>query len=209
MGLMLRYNLFRDVTAPAVYGMLLNFYAQRGRPLKHAGTDDERIDVHDADNGWVVVELDSGWEWNERRQAQRYVSQHLVCAGLLVFVYDGDYWGYELFNHGVVLDQFTQESSDTPVGFPNKPTQGNAAILAAQLPFLRETDVAPYLTQMHDWSIPADANTKARPEDEYNRFDECAVLDFLRMLGVAVSVENGYVQLASRRYRSLWKTNSG
>jgi len=209
MGLMLRYNLFRDVSAPAVYGMLLNFYAQRGRPLQHSGTDHQRIDVHDADNGWVVVALDSGWEWNERRQAQLYVSQHLVCAGLLVFVYDGDYWGYEFFNHGVVLDQFTQESSDTPIGFPNKPTQGNAAIVAAQLPFLREADIAPYLVQMQDWSIPAGANTKARPDDEYTRFDECAVLDFLRMLGVGVSVQNGYVQLASPRYRSLWKRKSG
>ena len=209
MGLMLRYNLFRDVTAPAVYGMLLNFYAQRGRPLQHTGTDDERIDVHHADNSWVVVALDSGWEWNERREAQFYVSQHLACAGLLVFVYDGDYWGYELFNHGVVLDQFTQESNDTPIGFPNRPTQGNARIVVELLPFLCEADVAPYLVQKHDWQLPSGANTKARPGDEYNRFDECAALDFLRMLGVRVSVENGYVQLASPRYRSLWKRKSG
>src|SRR5262245_18419790 len=145
MGLMLRYNLFRDVTAPAVYGILLNFYVGRGRPLQHAGTDAERLDVYDADNGWVVVALDSGWEWNERREAQVYVSQRLVRGGLLIFVYDGNYWGYELFNNGVVLDQFTQERNDTLVGFPNRPTQGNAAIVAAQLSFLHESDIAPYL----------------------------------------------------------------
>jgi hypothetical protein len=45
----------------------------------------------------------------------------------------------------------------------------------------------------------------ARPGDRYNRFDECAVLDFLRMLGVNVGVQHSYVQLASSIYRSLWK----
>jgi len=208
MGLMLRYNLFRDVTAPAVYGMLQNFYTARGRPLRHTGTTDERIDVHEADNGWVAVALDSGWEWEERRQAQLYVSRLLRCAGFLIFVYDGDYWGYEFFNHGMVLDQFTQESSDAPVGFPDRPTQGNAELVVEYLPFLHEADVAPYLVQKHDWQIPKGASTKARPGDEYNRFDECAVLDFLRMLGVAVSVQNGYVQLESPGYRSLWKQHN-
>jgi hypothetical protein len=207
MGLMLRYNLFRDVSAPAVYGMLQNFHTTRGRPLLHTGTADERIDVHEAENRWVAVTLDSGWEWKERREAQRYLSRLLKCTGFLIFVYDGDYWGYEFFSQGMVLDQFTQERSDAPIGFPDTPSQGNPAIVVEHLPFLREEDVAPYLVQKHDWQIPQGANTKARPGDAYNRFDECAVLDFLRMLGVGVSVQNGYVQLNSPRYRSLWKAH--
>jgi hypothetical protein len=207
MGLKLRYNLFHSVTAPAVYGMLLNFYAARGRPLQQTGTDDERIDVHEADNNWVVVSLDSDWEWKERREAQLYVSQRLSCLGFLIFVYDGDYWGYEFFARGEVLDQFTQESNDRPVGFAKLPTRGNAAILAAHLPALNETEIAPYLIQQHDWQIPAGANTKAWPGDEYNRFDECAVLDFLRMLGICVNVHNRSVQLASPCYRSVWRAN--
>jgi hypothetical protein len=207
MGLMLRYNLFRDMSAPVVYGMLQNFYTARGRPLLHIGTADERIDVHKAENGWVAVTLDRGWEWKERREAQLYLSRLLKCAGFLIFVYDGDYWGYEFFSQGLVLDQFTQERSDAPIGFPDKPSQGNPAIVVEHLPFLREEDVAPYLVQKHDWQIEG-ANTKARPGDEYNRFDECAVLDFLRMLGVGVSVQNGYVQLDSPRYQSLWKAHN-
>ena len=205
MGLKLRYNLFRDVTAPTVYGMLLNFYVAQGRPLQQTGTDDERIDIHKAHNGWVAVTLDSGWEWQERRAAQLYLSQRLVCAGFLIFVYDGEYWGYEFFDRGVVLDQFTQQGSDTPVGFPTLPTHGNAAIIAQHLPFLPEAEIVPYLVQQHDWQIPDGTNTKVRPGDEYNRFDECAVLDFLRMLGVSVSVQNDNVRLASPIYRSLWK----
>jgi hypothetical protein len=153
----------------------------------------------------VVVALDSGWEWKERREAQLYVSQTLLCAGFLIFVYDGDYWGYEFFNHGVVLDQFVQESSDAHFFFAERLSQGNPGLVAEYLPFLDEADVAAYLVQSHDWQIPQGANTKARPGDDYNRFDECAILDFLGLLGVQLSVENDYVQLASPRYRSLWK----
>lgn len=38
-------------------------------------------------------------------------------------------------------------------------------------------------------------NDPVRPGDEFGRFDECAVLDFLRALGVGVDLRDGYVRV--------------
>jgi hypothetical protein len=51
----------------------------------------------------------------------------------------------------------------------------------------------------------AELNVRARPGDEFRRFDECAVLDFLRMLGVAVGRSEGYVRPESPVFRSVYR----
>ena len=55
---------------------------------------------------------------------------------------------------------------------------------------------------------PQGTNVPARPGDELRRFDECAVLDFLRMLGVRVKLQDSYVQVSSPVFRSLFKDRS-
>jgi hypothetical protein len=130
MGLFLRYNLFRDTTAAAVYGAYAAFYHERGRPLLSEGHDFGRIDFHCERNGWVVVNLDAGWEWKERREAQLFVSRRIWCAGFLIYVYDGEYWGYEFFDKGVVLDHFVQEGAEAVIGFPGEECAGNAYIVS-------------------------------------------------------------------------------
>jgi len=148
-------------------------------------------------------DLGSGWEWKVRREAQLFVSRTLWCPGFLIFVYDGNYWGYEFFDHGEVLDHFVQEATGEPIGFPGEDCRGNAAVLVEHLPFLNVADVASYLVQKTDWVIPAGMNIPARPGDEFRRFDECAVLDFMRMLGVGVERHDGYVRLKAPVYRSV------
>jgi hypothetical protein len=205
MGLKLRYNLFYNTTAPAVYGAYASFYEQRGRPLEIQGDDQRRIDFHIENNGWVLVALDGGWEWKERREAQLFVSRRLMCPGFLVFVYDGEYWGYEFFDLGEALDHFLQESTGQPIGFPGEDCRGRSEVIAEHLPYLRVFDIAPYLVQQHDWIIPDGMDVPARLGDKFRRFDECSVLDFLRMLGVAVELCDGYVKVQSPVYRSVFK----
>lgn len=207
MGLKLRYNLFHGTTAAAVYGTYVSFYEQRGRPLQSAGTEWQAIDFHQENNGWVVVALDGGWEWKERREAQFFVSRRLWCPGFLVFVYDGDYWGYEFFDQGEALDHFVQEGTGQPIGFPGEDCRGRPEVISEHLPFLRAEDVAPYLVQMNDWAIPEGMDVPARPGDEFRRFEECAVLDFLRMLGVCVHLQDAYVRVQSPVYRSAFKAS--
>jgi hypothetical protein len=204
MGLKLRYNLFYNTTAAAVYGAYVSFFEERDRPLRPTGNERHRIDFHHTHNGWVVVALDAGWEWEERREVQLLVSRRLLCPGFLAFVYDGDYWGYEFFDHGEPLDHFVQESTGQPIGFPDEDCRGKAEVVAEHLPVLRAADIAPYLMQKHDWVIAEGADVPARPGDEFCRFDECAVLDFLRMLGVHVSLQAGYVGVESPVYRSVF-----
>jgi hypothetical protein len=201
MGLKLRYNLFHDTTAAAVYGAFVSFYQKRGRPLQLSHDDSDGYRFYREHNGWVVVDWDAGWEWKERREAQLLVSQRLCCPGFLIFVYDGDYWGYEFFDRGKVFDHFVQESESQPIWFPGEDCRGNAGVLAEHLPSIRIEDIEPYLMQMHDWVMPKDMNVPARPGDEFRRFDECAVLDFLRMLGVPVQLRDGYVRVESSVYR--------
>lgn len=206
MGLKLRYNLFHNTSAEAVYGTYVSFYKQRGRPFQLAGYDLQQIDFHVEKNGWVVVSLDCGWEWTERRQAQLFVSERLSCPGFLVFVYDGDYWGYEFFNRGQAIDHFVQESTGIPIGFPGEDCRGNPEIVAQHLPFLHRIDVAAYLQQMTEGAKPKGLNIPARPGDEFNRFDECAVVDFLRMLGIPIELRDGYVRVNSPVYRSVFNS---
>lgn len=208
MGLKLRYQVFRHTTASAVYGAYLSFYESRGRPLQVTGADWQRIDFHREIDDWVVVSLDGGWEWKERRELQLSVSSRLWCPGFLIFVYDGDYWGYEFFDHGEVFDRFVQEATGEPIGFPNANCRERPDVLASHLPHLRARDIAPYLVQKHDFAIPEGMDVSARPGDEFRRFDECGVLDFLRMLGVDVVLQGGYVQVRSPVFRSAFNVGN-
>ena len=181
LGLKLRYNLFCSSAAP-VYDAFASFYGRRGSKLQPAGDGQGSLNFYSENNGWTVVDLGSGWEWKVRREAQLFVSRTVSCAGFLVFVYDGDYWGYEFFDRGEVLDHFVQEATGEPIGFPGEDCRGNPSVVAERLPFLRAEDIAPYLVQMHDWVIPEGMDVPARPADEFRRFDECAVLDFCECL---------------------------
>jgi len=207
-GLKLRYNLFYS-TSEAVYDAFASFYGRRGSKLQAVDnvgsslTYHREINFHREHNGWAVVNLDGGWEWKVRREAQLFVSQSLCCAGFLIFVYDGDYWGYEFFDRGEAMDHFVQDTSGEPIGFPGEDCRGNPSVIAEHLPFLRAEDVAPYLVQKPDWPIPESMNVPVRPGDEFSRFDECAVLDFVRMLGVPVELAFSIVRLKAPLFRSV------
>ena len=204
MGLMLRYNLFYS-NAESAYEAFASYYRQRDPGFRVVDDGSDRsLKFYREHNGWATVELDGGWEWDVRREAQLFVSRCLSCPGFHVFVYDGSYWGYEFFDAGEVIDHFVQYPHEGPVGFPGEDCRGNPRVIAEHLPFLRVEDIAPYLVPKEgDWDVDPDLNVPARPGDEFNRFDECAVLDFLRMLGVAIELEGRYVQLKTRPYRSL------
>jgi hypothetical protein len=187
----------------AVYEAFASFYGRRGSRLQPAEQDAARLHFYRERNGWTVVDLGDGWEWTVRREAQLFVSRTLKCPGFLIFVHDGDYWGYEFFHRGEVLDCFVQEATGEPIGFSGKDCRGEPRVIAEHLSFLSVADIAPYLVQKHDWVIPKGMNVPARRGDEFRRFDECAVLDFLRMLGVAVELRDQQVRLNADLFQSV------
>jgi hypothetical protein len=198
MGLKLRYNLFYAVQAEPVYQALASFWGQRHcqlqttaiRALPAAAWD--TYTLYEERGGWTLLDWDGGWEWTLRREAQLHVSRVLACAGLLVFVYDGDYWGYELFNQGHAVDHFVQ-APDASGWFPGHSCSGQPHVFAAQFPSagLQPEDIAAYLAPLpEDWDDELVWDRPARPGDEFSRGDECAVIDFLRMLGVGIELRD-------------------
>lgn len=75
---------------------------------------------------------------------------------------------------------------------------GNPDILITYLPQLNRNALAAYLVQK-----PA-PNEKVRPGDEFERFDECAILDFLHSLSVPVSLRDHVVRVDSTIFQSFW-----
>jgi hypothetical protein len=160
----------------------------------------EGLDLYEPNNGWAILDWNAGWEYHVRRQAQMVVSATLGCAGLFIFVFDGDFWGYELFRDGVALDHFVQDPDECEMLFDVYcDCRGRAERVVAEFPWLNVADVAPYLVQQPDTSTSFTEyhrlDVPVRPGDEYTRFDECSVLDFLRLLGVAVEVRDEDVTL--------------
>jgi hypothetical protein len=138
MGLALRYNVFSGVQARAVYGALARTWAAHGHRLEArvARTPalrarDEYVLYQERD-GWTLLDWDGGWEWTRRREAQLDLSRALGCAGLLVFVYDGQSWGYELFDRGQAVDHYLSDPAHD--WFPGWDCSGDPDIVAASLP---------------------------------------------------------------------------
>jgi hypothetical protein len=196
MGLALRYGLFHGVTTHEVFEALSEFWTGDGRTMIRTPVTPipdrphDEYTLYQTDQNWTLLDWTAGWEWSLRRQAQFHVSEKLQCAGLLVFVYDGDAWGYELFARGQVIDQFDQDPELAEGFFPGKDARGDPGVLVETFPSLslNQDDVAKYLilppngdTDDPDWDVPA------RSGDRYARGREVAVLDFLNLLGVRVN----------------------
>jgi hypothetical protein len=226
MGLKLRLNLFHDVSAKDVYGAFARFYGGRGQRLLDKGDEFHEFALYERDGPWTLVNLDGGWEWVVRRQAQLLVSQALACRGFLVFVYDGDYWGYEFFKNGKVLDRFVQDE-DPCTGvdwFAGESCAGNPNLIAQEFPNLSVADIFAYLVRDPVWAKYEETgdkvaddnahrarwadhnrlNVPVRPSDEFRRFDECGVLDFLRFLGIRVELVDHRVTFHAPKFASFW-----
>jgi hypothetical protein len=209
MGLFIRINAFRGAAHGDVYAALTEFWSGHARQVEPVapGAAVDAFGLYEQRDGWTGMHWTGGWEWKLRRQAQLQVSRALGCAGILVFGYDGDDWGYELFDRGVSVDWFVQWPQAGNTWFPGRDLSGRPEAVVAAFPDLglSRSDVAAYLVQR-----PADGDADdawyapARPGDRFGRGDECAALDFLGLLGVAVDVTAEGVGLSGplwRRFR--------
>ena len=218
MGLSLAYNLFYEAPPQDVFDAFAMFYERSGFVLlqsedqtigveRTSYDEDDSLEIFEPNGGWTVMTLDRGWafERETRRDAQLFVSSKLLCSGFFIRVYDGDYWAYELFDKGNFLDNFVQEV-ETSEGRPPGTDAGSPEAIVSVFPWLEVHDVTPYLVQ-ENWDDPEERrrlDVPARPGDEFSRFDECSVLDFLRLLGLNVNMVNNRVTLATSVRRQFW-----
>lgn len=197
MGFKFAVNLFADRSADEVTSALREFYDREGKrsvmiyqEMCDRTEISETLEIY-AFPRWTVVDIYMEPEyWIRERQLE--ISKQLHCAGLFLFEYDGDYWGYELFNNGEVVDRFTTNASYNWY-FKGCECAGSAKRLADCFPFIEEDVFTPYLVRLPNWDevemdeyerLESETDHPPREGDEYNRWDEAAVLNFLRALGV-------------------------
>ncbi|WP_152648826.1 hypothetical protein [Streptacidiphilus anmyonensis] len=202
MGTFQRTNLFYGVDHEQVYAAWEEFWRREGHSLEALRDDDARrhyfgdyYTLHEQSDGWTVLNWTNGWEWDLRRRAQLHVSRVLDCPGLLVFIYDDDFWGCELFNHGSVVDQFQQQTDNIGSFFGDLPCKGRPDLLLAQFPALNldMEHARGYLTHYSiddpayedvDWEDEHDPrNSPVRPGDGCGRLDGGAFWAFKNFLG--------------------------
>jgi hypothetical protein len=112
-------------------------------------------------------------------------------VGLLVFVYDGQCWGYELFDRGAVVDRFVTGIDDPDRWFPGEDRSGHPDRIVTALP-----DRA-----LEAGEVEAVLRRRARPHGH-------GALDLLRLLGVDLEVAEAdepwwYVVPAAPRWRAF------
>lgn len=203
MGYSLNLSLFRDVDASDVYTALINHCSRSGLELLPPKNPREQFVLHRTIDRWCVLKVPIGWDWNSQRNLQRDVGKLLWARSLILFSYDGDYWGYELFNADKSVDCFLQSSEETERWFPGHRAVGNPEIFSAELE-VSNTDAAAYIQQKPSgipWEQLQRANTPVRAGDKFARYDECAVLDFTNFLKIP-----GYRHIAEDAKSSIWKT---
>lgn len=220
MGLSMRLNLFHGVAPEDVYAALGSFYRLRGQRLVDRGDLAFGCVLHQQDSGWTLLSM-HGESFQGLRHLLLHVSGELGCNGFLIAVHDGAFWGYEFSSAGASLDHFIQHPDHRDSGvnwFPGELCAGNADILAQHLPALDRNVLARYLVRYPAWEewrhkedwkgayrdLIAQRNVKARPDDECLPFNECAVLDFSRYLGLSAERRDGWISFAAPVWHTFW-----
>jgi hypothetical protein len=211
--LSLRLHLFRSVDAKPVLASLARFYSGRRYVFLRGGGDAARFELHERDGDWVALRQEIGWDLGLTREANAFASRELGCAVLFVFAHEGTTWGYELVRAGKAVDRFVQDPDQARIWFPADPAPGDSARVAELVRGLAPEDVAPYLVRRPaSWEHPDPReylaqlrrrNAPARAGDEFPRFHEMAVLDFLRLIGVRVERRGAEAHLAAPLFRSF------
>ncbi len=98
---------------------------------------------------------------------------------LLLYIYDGDYWGYELYDKGAFTDQFNPvpDYFDQVSEEDLKKSEGNAQIIASYF-HVEQASIEKYLVR---WSEDT-MDVKAYEDDEFG-YEDWQMADFMRKLG--------------------------
>ncbi len=100
-------------------------------------------------------------------------------AVLLLYIYDGDYWGYWLYDNGELIDQFNpvpdyfEEESEDVI----QESKGNAEMIAKYFQ-VEKASIEKYLVHWSEETM----EEKAYEEDEFG-YEDWQMADFMRKLG--------------------------
>ena len=126
-------------------------------------------------NGKGVLVLFNDWCTGYENLAKS-LSQETGKAVLLLYMYDGDFWGYFFWENGVELDNFSAVPDYFGEDERIPDLSGNPALIAARFN-IPEEDAARYLV---NWSLDdLDGEEKAFEDDEFPVGDCWQMADFM------------------------------
>lgn len=116
------------------------------------------------------------------------VSRETGKVFLLLYIYDGDYWGYWLYDKGTAIDQF----NSMPDYFEEVPEEeihklkGDAEIIAKYFD-VEATSIERYLVRWSEETM----DKKAYEDDEFG-YEDWQMADFMRKLGYPYEFNEEY-----------------
>ena len=180
MGLFLQAAVIPDCTEDAVREACSRAAAQQpsggyGMELR---PDACRYAVHGTGVSMLFNEDCAGFE-----DMAGALSVETGCPVLLLYIYDGDFWGYFLCDKGEVVDTF----NPMPDYFEEAPEEerdemkGNASLIAQYF----HVDVSSIDNYLRFWTVEVfeEEGKKAYADDEFDIGEDWQMADFMRKLG--------------------------
>lgn len=111
------------------------------------------------------------------------MSLKLGVTAFAFHIHDGDFWMYQLYQNGKLIDQFNPIPDYWGAVSPEEKAQwaGKATIISENWPGVEVDQIEKYLIS-HD-SPGFDSEKEVYPDDEFEPWDAWQVCDFLKKLG--------------------------
>ncbi len=111
------------------------------------------------------------------------MSEELRKAVLLLYIYDGDYWGYFLYDKGLEIDRFVPMPDYFEKVTQDETAQikGNAGIIAKYF-HVDKASIEKYLV-FWTGSMQRNYSEKAYADDEFGQCEDWQMADFMKKLG--------------------------
>lgn len=111
------------------------------------------------------------------------ISEELGKAVLLLYIYDGDFWGYFLYDKGLEIDRFVPMPDYFDETTPDDMAQmrGNAGIIAKYF-HVDKASIEKYIVFWTN-AMRRSYSEKAYADDEFGQCEDWQMVDFMRKLG--------------------------
>ena len=193
MGLFLTLAGVAGSTTQQIQTKLAEFAAKRGMKMQPnattPGDDGGFLVLCPGQYGHTIL-----WGWQGPGQVEElseYLSRQLRKPVLWMHIHDGDFWMYQLFADGVIVDSFNPIPKYWNDNLPDEEVRkwcGDAEIFTKHWPGVKAESISRYLTE---WNFSVKELVKAYPDDTFPPRCDLQLLDFMRKLGLDYPI-NGF-----------------
>lgn len=190
MGLFLQTAIIPDCSETEVRNAVAAVAEQYSQELEAPHTDELKYDIIDlipkeckyqsAQNGISILFNEDCIGYDSLAGA---LSEELDKAVLLLYIYDGDYWGYFLYDKGLEIDQFVPipDYFEKATEKELQQKKGNTGIIAKYF-HVDKASIEKYIVFWTN-SMRRSYSEKAYADDEFGQCEDWQMADFMRKLG--------------------------